>query len=114
MSRVPMGIDGSTLLMEPNAAFGHFVPQGFCRFNSNKIWIFPKRCRWLLNSQNELHLRNKMAFDKSIIPVTDINGLVHLAKDEYIRANTTLEILSKLSPAFEKWANNYLISHRSI
>jgi acetyl-CoA C-acetyltransferase len=25
-----------------------------------------------------------------------------LAKDEYIRANTTLEILSKLSPAFEK------------
>jgi acetyl-CoA C-acetyltransferase len=49
-----------------------------------------------------------MAFDKSIIPVTDINGLVHLAKDEYIRANTTLEILSKLS-AFEKWANNYLI-----
>jgi hypothetical protein len=28
---------------------------------------------------------NKMAFfDKSIIPVTDINGLVHLAKDEYI------------------------------
>jgi acetyl-CoA C-acetyltransferase len=29
-----------------------------------------------VNSQNELHLRNKMAFDKSIIPVTDINGLV--------------------------------------
>jgi acetyl-CoA C-acetyltransferase len=26
-----------------------------------------------VNSQNELHLR-KMAFDKSIIPVTDING----------------------------------------
>jgi acetyl-CoA C-acetyltransferase len=24
MSRVPMGIDGSTWLMEPNAAFGHF------------------------------------------------------------------------------------------
>jgi acetyl-CoA C-acetyltransferase len=28
MSRVPMGIDGSAWLMEPDAAFGHFVPQG--------------------------------------------------------------------------------------
>jgi acetyl-CoA C-acetyltransferase len=44
-----------------------------------------------------------MAFDKSIIPVTDINGLVHLAKDEYIRANTTLEVLSNLAPALHKW-----------
>ncbi|WP_372770092.1 beta-ketoacyl synthase N-terminal-like domain-containing protein, partial [Lutibacter sp.] len=28
MSRVPMGIDGSAWVMEPDAAFGKFVPQG--------------------------------------------------------------------------------------
>jgi acetyl-CoA C-acetyltransferase len=47
-----------------------------------------------VSSQKRAAWHNKMAFDKSIIPVTDINGLVHLAKDEYIEANTTLEVLS--------------------
>ena len=28
MSRVPMGLDGSAWVMEPDAAFGKFVPQG--------------------------------------------------------------------------------------
>jgi acetyl-CoA C-acetyltransferase len=97
MSRVPMGIDGSAWLMEPNAAFGHFVPQISADLIATKYGYSRNDVDgFAVNSQNELHLRNKMAFfDKSIIPVTDINGLVHLAKDEYIRA-TTLEILSKL------------------
>jgi acetyl-CoA C-acetyltransferase len=45
MSRVPMGIDGSAWLMEPNAAFGHFV-QGISA-DLIATRIFPKRCRWL-------------------------------------------------------------------
>jgi acetyl-CoA C-acetyltransferase len=49
--------------------------------------------------RNEQHWHNKKAFDKSIIPVTDINGLVHLARMIY-QANTTLEVLSNLAPAF--------------
>jgi acetyl-CoA C-acetyltransferase len=55
-----------------------------------------------VTSQKRLLLHRRMAFDKSIVPITDVNGLVHLAKDEYIREQTTLEILSGLSPAFEK------------
>lgn len=105
MSRVPMGIDGSAWLMEPNAAFGHFVPQGISAdliatkygYSRNDVDGFA------VNSQKRAAFAQQNGFfDKSIIPVTDINGLVHLAKDEYIRANTTLEILSKLSPAFER------------
>lgn len=105
MSRVPMGLDGSAWLMEPDAAFGHFVPQGISAdliatkygYSRNDVDGFA------VNSQKRAAFAQKNGFfDKSIVPVTDINGLVHLAKDEYIRANTTLDILSKLSPAFEK------------
>jgi hypothetical protein len=53
MSRVPMGLDGSAWVMEPDAAFGHFVPQNFGRLNSDKIWVFPKRCRWLCGILSE-------------------------------------------------------------
>jgi acetyl-CoA C-acetyltransferase len=103
MSRVPMGLDGSAWVMEPDAAFGHFVPQGISAdliatkfgYSRNDVDGFA------VSSQKRAALAQQNGFfDKSIIPVTDINGLVHLAKDEYIRANTTLEVLSNLAPAF--------------
>ncbi|SDX15541.1 acetyl-CoA C-acetyltransferase [Flavobacterium degerlachei] len=105
MSRVPMGIDGSAWVMEPEAAFGKFVPQGISAdliatkygYSRNDVDHFA------LASQKRAAMAQKNGFfDKSLIPVKDINGLVHLAKDEYIRGNTTLEILAGLSPAFEK------------
>ncbi|UZW58268.1 acetyl-CoA C-acetyltransferase (plasmid) [Sphingobium sp. JS3065] len=39
-------------------------------------------------------------FDKSIVPVTDGDGKVLLAKDEYPRPETTAEGLAQLKPAF--------------
>ena len=44
-------------------------------------------------------------FDKSIIPVTDDEGNVVLAKDEYLRPGTTMESLAGLKPAFEAIAD---------
>lgn len=105
MSRVPMGIDGSAWVMEPEAAFGKFVPQGISAdliatkygYSRNDVDHFA-----LASQQRAAMAQKNGFFDKSLIAVKDINGLVHLAKDEYIRDNTTLEILSGLSPAFEK------------
>lgn len=105
MSRVPMGIDGSAWVMEPEAAFGKFVPQGISAdliatkygYSRSDVDHFA-----LVSQQRAAMAQKNGFFDKSIIPIKDINGLVHLAKDEYIRGNTTLEILSGLSPAFEK------------
>ncbi|WP_371541002.1 acetyl-CoA C-acetyltransferase [Flavobacterium sp. Arc3] len=105
MSRVPMGIDGSAWLMEPDAAFGKFVPQGISADLIATKYGYSRNDvdRFAVNSQKRAAFAQQNGFfDKSIIPVTDINGLVHLAKDEYIRANTTIDILSNLSPAFEK------------
>ncbi|RXJ50204.1 acetyl-CoA C-acetyltransferase [Gelidibacter gilvus] len=104
MSRVPMGIDGSAWVMEPDAAFGKFVPQGISAdliatkygYSRNDVDSFA------VESQKRAAAAwAKKAFAKSIIPVLDINGLEYLSKDEYIRANTTLEALGKLNPSFE-------------
>jgi hypothetical protein len=57
--------------------------------------------------RNEQHWHKKMAFDKSIIPVTDINGL--FIWQGYISGLTPLEVLSNLAPALHKWAICYLI-----
>ncbi len=105
MSRVPMGIDGSAWVMEPNAAFGQFVPQGVSAdliaskygYSRNDVDQFA-----LMSQQRATNARAKGYFDKSLIPVKDINGFSHLDQDEYIRPNATLEALAGLNPSFQK------------
>ena len=40
-------------------------------------------------------------FDRSVVPVKDVNGLVVLDRDEFIRPGTTVESLSGLKPSFQ-------------
>ncbi|HZJ35828.1 MAG TPA: acetyl-CoA C-acetyltransferase [Gillisia sp.] len=103
MSRVPMGIDGSAWVMEPDAAFGKFVPQGISAdliatkygYSRQDLDAFA-----LASQQRAAKARAAGYFNKSMIPVKDINGFTHLAQDEYIRSDTTLETLAGLKPAF--------------
>lgn len=66
-------------------------------------------------SQNKVEAaQNAGYFDKEIVPVsiTSRKGLTVVTKDEYPRAGTTVESLSKLKPCFEKVSlNNYIINH---
>ena len=41
-------------------------------------------------------------FARSVVPVTDINGLPVLDRDEHIRAETTMQSLAALEPSFVK------------
>lgn len=105
MSRVPMGIDGSAWVMEPDAAFGKFVPQGISAdLIATKFGYFRNDvdCFAVASQQRATQAQKNGYFDKSLIPVTDINGLVQLAKDEYIRSNTTIQTLANLNPSFEQ------------
>jgi acetyl-CoA C-acetyltransferase len=43
-------------------------------------------------------------FDKSVVPVKDINGLTILAKDEHMRPTTTMQSLGQLQPSFVQMA----------
>lgn len=105
MSRVPMGIDGSAWVMEPDAAFGKFVPQGISADLIATKYGYSRKdldAFALTSQQRATAARSAGNFKKSIIPVTDINGFTHLDHDEYIRENTTLEGLANLKPAFQK------------
>lgn len=106
MSRWTMGSDGGAWFMDPrvNQTTG-FAPQGI---GADLIATLEGFSRidvdnFALRSQKKATLaRAEGRFSKSLIPVTDLNGMVVLDHDEYIRPDTTLETLAGLRPAFEQ------------
>ena len=104
MSRVPMGSDGGAWATDPATALAlHFVPQGISAdlIATRQGFTREDLDRFAVQS----HHRAAQAwaegrFDKSVIPVKDINGLTVLDRDETIRPNSSLEILAGLKPSF--------------
>ena len=108
MSRVPMGSDGGSLAFEPKVNLRtQFVPQGI---GADLIATLGGHSRedvdaFALDSQRRASHASKQGYFKSIVPVTDQNGLDIIANDEHIRPNTTMDDLSALKPAFEMIGN---------
>ncbi len=105
MSRIPMGSDGGAWAMDPATNMHtHFVPQGIGAdliatiegFSRGDVDAFALR-----SQQKAARARADGSFSKSMVPVTDQNGIVILDHDEFIRADSTLEGLGKLKPSFE-------------
>ena len=105
MSRVPMGSNGGA--MAGDAAFQlktGFVPQGIGAdvianldgYSRKDVDAFS-----LASQQRAAHARDNGYFDKSVLPVLDKNGLTILAKDDFIKPNTTMEGLGNLKASFE-------------
>lgn len=104
MSRVTMGSDGGAWPMDPatNLNTG-FVPQGIGAdliatiegFSRTDVDAFAVQ-----SNQRAAKARAEGWFNKSIVPVTDINGLTILAEDEFIKPNSTVESLAGLNPSF--------------
>ena len=57
--------------------------------------------RFAVNTPARRKARESGSFRKSVIPVKDRNGSTVLAEDEFIRPDTTVDGLAKLSPSFE-------------
>ena len=104
MSRVPMGSDGGSLAFEPKVNLRtQFVPQGIGAdliatlggYSREDVDVFA------LDSQRRASHASKQGYFKSIVPITDQNGLDIIANDEHIRPNTTMDDLCALKPAFE-------------
>jgi acetyl-CoA C-acetyltransferase len=104
MSRVPMGSDGGSMAFEPKVNFRtQFVPQGI---GADLIATLGGHSRedvdaFAVESQRRAAHASSQGYFKSIVPVTDQNGLDVLANDEHIRPNTTMDDLSGLKSAFE-------------
>lgn len=106
MSRVAMGSDGGALMFDPavNAKVG-FVPQGISAdlIATRQGYSREALDQYALRSQQRAGAAQQEGrFDRSVVPVRDLNGMVMLAKDEYLRPETTMEALAALEPAFAK------------
>ncbi|CAN7658622.1 acetyl-CoA C-acetyltransferase [Pseudoduganella sp. LjRoot289] len=104
MSRVPMGAGGWAWPVDPQVAFKtHFVPQGISADAIATLHGYSRADAdaYAAASQRRAHhARQQGWFDHSVVPVVDRNGLVMLARDEFIKPDTTAASLGALKPAF--------------
>jgi acetyl-CoA C-acetyltransferase len=105
MSRVPMGMDGGALFMNPQIVASHkIVPQGISAdliatkhgYSRADVDTFAAE-----SYHRAVISQGENRFAKSIVPVKDEIGVTVLNHDEGVRPDTTLESLGKLKPAFE-------------
>ena len=104
MSRVPMGSDGGPWALDPETNLkAGFVPQGI---GADLIATLDGYSRADVDTFAEQSQKKAAAaqakgyFERSVIPVKDRSGLMILAKDEFIKPDTTAEGLARLNPSF--------------
>jgi acetyl-CoA C-acetyltransferase len=104
MSRVPMGADGGAWAMDPATALDtSFVPQGIGADLIATVEGFTRDDVDAFAAESQARAAKAQAngyFDRSRVPVTDLNGLTVLDHDEFIRPGTTAESLAGLKPSF--------------
>jgi len=107
MSRVPMGSDGGGV--DGNNARlreRYFqVPQGISADLIATLDGFSREdvdAYALKSQQRAAHAQANGYFDRSVVPVRDLNGLVVLDHDEHVRPETTMAGLGALPPSFAK------------
>ena len=104
MSRVPMGSDGGAWAMDPATNYDtYFSPQGIGADLIATIEGFSREDvdRYAERSQRlAAQAWDEGRFDRSVVPVKDVNGLTVLDRDEHMRPGTTVEALAGLKPSF--------------
>jgi acetyl-CoA C-acetyltransferase len=104
MSRVPMLSDGGPLFNDPTTTYDHyFVPQGIGAdliatldgFTREDVDAYAVR-----SQQRADNAWREGRFKRSVVPVTDANGVTVLDHDEHRRPGSTVESLGQLTPSF--------------
>ncbi len=104
LSRIPMGRAGGAIFNDPDIAVRRrLVPQGisadliaaldgYSRADVDAVAVESQR--------RAAKARETGWFDGSVVPVKDHNGYVVLEKDEFVKPDTTMQVLGKLKPSF--------------
>ena len=104
MSRVPMASDGGAWAMDPRTALDtDFVPQGIGADLIATLEGYSRTDVDTFAAESQARAAKAIAngyFDKSIVPVKDVNGITILDHDEFVREGTTVESLSGLNASF--------------
>ena len=106
MSRVPMFSDGGAMAVDPTFTFDqYFVPQGIGADIIATEYGFSRDDADALAVESQKRAKvawNDNRFAKSIVAVTDVNGLTILDHDEYMRPKTDMQSLGALKPSFKE------------
>jgi len=104
MSRVPMGSDGGAWASDPATALDtSFVPQGIGADLVATLEGFSREDVDAYAAESQARAAKAQAngwFDRSLVPVRDLNGVTVLERDEHIRPGTTVESLAGLPSSF--------------
>ena len=104
MSRVGMGASGGAWPVDPELAIkSYFLPQGISAdLIATKYGISRDECdAYAVQSQKRAAKAWEAGhFNRSVVPVKDVNGLTILARDEHMRPTTDMQSLGALNPAF--------------
>jgi acetyl-CoA C-acetyltransferase len=104
MSRVGIGSAGGAWSVDPSIAVAHyFLPQGVSADLIATKYGFSRDDvdAYAVESQKRAATAwDEGRFERSVVPVKDVNGLTILAKDEHMRPGTTMQSLAALQPSF--------------
>jgi len=104
MSRIGIGASGGAWPMDPGLALkSYFMPQGVSAdLIATKYGYSRDQCdAYAVESQKRAASAwEKGHFERSVIPVRDVNGLTLLDRDEHMRPDTTMQSLAALNPSF--------------
>jgi acetyl-CoA C-acetyltransferase len=104
MSRVGIGASGGAWPVDPAIALkSYFMPQGISADLIATKYGFSRDDvdAYAVESQKRAASAwDDGRFNKSVMPVKDVNGITLLAKDEHMRPTTTMQSLAALQPAF--------------
>jgi acetyl-CoA C-acetyltransferase len=104
MSRVGIGAAGGAWAVDPSIAVAHyFLPQGISADLIATKYGFSRDDvdAYAVESQKRAAAAwDEGRFNRSVLPVRDVNGLTILAKDEHMRPGTTMQSLAALQPSF--------------
>jgi acetyl-CoA C-acetyltransferase len=105
MGRVAMGSDGAAIAVDPSIAMDtYFVPQGISADIIATEYGFTRDQADALAVESQKRAKaawDDQRFARSIVPVTDVNGLPILDRDEYMRPQTDMQSLGALNASFK-------------
>jgi acetyl-CoA C-acetyltransferase len=104
MSRVGIGASGGAWPVDPAIALkSYFMPQGISADLIATKYGFSRADvdAYAVESQKRAAMAwDEGRFARSVLAVRDVNGLMILAKDEHMRASTSMQSLAQLQPSF--------------
>lgn len=108
MSRIGIGASGGAWPVDPTIAIpSYFMPQGVSADLIATKYGFSRDDVDAFAVESQRRAARAWAegrFSKSVVPVTDVNGLTLLDRDEHVRPDTNMQALAALKPSFAFFA----------